>query len=135
MGENVGQSMKVIAYDGTCILCNKSLQWILKRDSKSLFKYTQLQGDWVRNTTLPLDPTIDSIAFFENNKVYYKSTAALKIASNLPFPYNLLRVFHLVPTPIRDWIYDYIAKNRYRWFGHNDQCMMPPKDWKSRFLP
>lgn len=135
MGENVSPSLKVIAYDGTCILCHRSLQWILKRDSRSVFKYTQLQGSWIANSSVKLDNSIDSIAFIENQTIYYKSTAALKIASYLPYPYKALSILKWFPVFLRDGIYDFIAKNRYKWFGKSDQCMLPPKNWKEQFLP
>ena len=87
-------------------------------------------------TILNIDTNkIDSIILYSNEHgISYKSTAALKIASKLGFPRNLLSVFLIIPGIIRNWVYDYIAKNRYKWYGKKEECMIPTPDLKSKFL-
>ena len=79
---------------------------------------------------------IDSILLYnpEKDTIIYKSTAALKVALNLGFPNNLLSVFLIVPSFIRNWVYDFIAKNRYKWFGKKEACMIPTPELRSKFL-
>ncbi|GGJ40199.1 hypothetical protein GCM10008938_27820 [Deinococcus roseus] len=87
-----------------------------------------LQQHW-EGANLP-----DSIILIDQGRVYAQSDAALHIAAHLKWPYALLGMFRIVPRPIRDAVYDWIARNRYRWFGKQDQCMLPRPEWKSRFL-
>jgi predicted DCC family thiol-disulfide oxidoreductase YuxK len=78
---------------------------------------------------------IDSILLYTPEKgIDYKSTAALKIAQQLGFPQNLMSVFFIIPAFIRNWVYDYIAKNRYKWYGKKDACMIPTPELKSKFF-
>ena len=79
---------------------------------------------------------IDSIILYnpETSSIHYKSSAALKVASNLGFPSNILSVFFIIPGFVRNWVYDFIAKNRYKWYGKQDACMMPTPELKSKFL-
>lgn len=78
--------------------------------------------------------TFDSMLYLEDGKVYLKSTAALKIASQLSFPWKLLQIFYLIPRPIRDWFYEQVAKNRYQWFGRQEMCLVPTDEIKDRFI-
>jgi predicted DCC family thiol-disulfide oxidoreductase YuxK len=127
---------KVILFDGVCNLCNHSVQFIIKRDKEGKFQFTSLQGETGLRLRekYKLNDKIDSIVLIENNRYFTESTAALKIAKHLDGFWKCLYILWIVPRPIRNFIYRYIAKNRYKWFGKNDACMLPTKEIKERFL-
>lgn len=128
---------KIVLFDGVCNLCDNSVKFIIQRDRKAVFKMASLQSEIGQNlqTHFGQDPTqVNSVMFIENGKLYTKSTAALRIAKHLDGAWKLFIVFMIIPTPIRDIVYDFIARNRYRWFGKHDACMIPDKSIKSRFL-
>ena len=114
--------MKVVLFDGVCNLCESSVQFIIARDTKSVFKFA------------PLGEASDSIVLMDADKIYRRSTAALRIAKELKAPYNLLYACIIVPRPLRDAVYNFIAKNRYKWFGQKTECWLPTPDLKARFL-
>jgi len=127
----------VILFDGVCNLCNSSVNFIIDRDKKKLFRFASLQSDAGKELLKKYgsdSENLDSVVIVTNDKLYKKSSAALKIASMLPAPYPLISVFRIIPIYMRDKIYDYIAANRYKWFGKKDSCRMPDADLKSRFL-
>lgn len=131
------QDKSLILFDGVCNLCNSSVQFIIKRDKKKHFLFSSLQSDagqqiLLQNNRENLD--YESILLLENNTVYDKSTAVLKITRKLSGAYPLFYGFIIVPKCIRDSIYSLIARNRYKWFGRKDACMVPTKDLKMRFL-
>jgi predicted DCC family thiol-disulfide oxidoreductase YuxK len=127
----------IIFFDSVCNLCNTTVQFIIKHDKNNHFYFAPLQGKTAReligkykkDSLLP-----DSIALVTKGRTYWKSTAVLKIASKLSFPRNLATVFLIVPAFIRNWIYDFIAKNRYKWYGKKDSCMLPTPKLKEKFL-
>jgi len=127
----------IILFDGVCNLCNTSVQFILKRDRRSRFRFASLQGPagqaLLQRSGLPADH-LDSFVLVENNKVYTRSSAALRVISRLGGGYTLFYVFWIIPRPIRDGIYDWVARHRYRWFGKEDSCWLPRPEWKERFL-
>lgn len=128
----------MILFDGVCNLCNASVQYIIKHDKNDVFRFTALQSDVgqevIKQFNIDTKKT-DSILLYSKVKgISHKSTAALKIASQLGFPQNLMVVFLIVPTFIRNWVYDYIAKNRYQWYGKKEACMIPTPELKSKFL-
>lgn len=129
---------QLILFDGVCNLCDASVQYIIKHDRQDSFRYTALQsevGQKIREQFHINAEKTDSILLYSEEKgIYYKSTAALKIASKLGFPRNLLSVFLIIPPFIRNWVYDFIAKNRYKWYGKKDDCMIPTPELKSKFL-
>ncbi|HMB62701.1 MAG TPA: DUF393 domain-containing protein [Eudoraea sp.] len=132
------ENKKIILFDGVCNLCNRSVQYIIKRDKKDVFRFAPLQseiGEKLINER-KIDPSkVDSIVLIEPNIAYYiKSSAALKIGSSFGGGYHLLVIFQWVPRVIRDWIYDLIASRRYRWFGKREACMVPSSGIKARFL-
>ncbi len=134
---NKTESQKIILFDGVCNLCNGAVTFIIKRDPKSTFKFAALQSDIGQVLTAEhgIDTSkTDSIILVDNKKVYIKSTAALRIAKNLNGGYPLLYGFIIIPTVVRNWVYDWIAKNRYKWFGQKESCMIPTPELKSRFL-
>ena len=127
----------IILFDGLCYLCNSSVHFIMIRDSKKIFKFSALQSQWAQAFLKQLsfeEPKTDSILYVTENSVYTKSTAALNICRNLRGAWPLLYALMLIPKPLRDSIYDWIAKNRYRWFGKRTECMIPDQEFKSRFL-
>ena len=129
----------LILFDGVCNICNSSVNFILKRDTKNTFLYTSLQSDVAKKLLLQYRIKIiknnwDSVLLIQHNKVFDKSTAVLLILKNLSFPYNLSIVFMVIPKFIRDFFYDRIAKNRYRWFGKKETCMVPTKENLNKFL-
>ncbi|WP_344788497.1 thiol-disulfide oxidoreductase DCC family protein [Postechiella marina] len=132
------KNKQLILFDGVCNLCNTSVQYVIKHDKKDCFMFAPLQSNIGKQLikTYNIDPKkTDSILLFIPEKgIVSKSTAALKIASKLGFPTNILSVFFIVPPFIRNWVYSYIAKNRYKWYGKKEACMIPTPKLKSKFL-
>ncbi|QII70501.1 DUF393 domain-containing protein [Apibacter sp. B3706] len=128
----------IVLFDGVCNLCNSTVQFIIKRDTHNQFKFSSLQSEYGQNFLKErnLDSSdFKSIILYEPEVAYYtKSTAALKIAQNLGFPYSLLSVFLLIPSFIRDWIYSLVSKYRYHLFGKKDSCMVPTPENKRKFI-
>lgn len=128
---------KVILFDGVCNLCNGAITFIIKRDKKDVFRYAPLQSEIGKKLAAKHDidlQKVDSIILITNNKAVSKSTAALRIAQQLSGAWPLFMVFLIVPTFIRNGVYDFIARNRYKWFGKKDACMIPTPELKSKFL-
>jgi len=127
----------VILFDGVCNLCNGSVQFVLKRDSKGYFKFASLQSDagqeLLKKYNLPTEG-FNSFVLIENDKAYLKSSGALRVARRLNGAWPLLYGFMIVPAFIRNFFYNSLAKNRYRWFGKKEACMLPLPEWKERFL-
>jgi len=129
---------KIILFDGICNLCNSAIQFVIKRDKKNLYKFATLQSDTAKALLQErgIDTSkIDSIILIDPNTAYYtKSSAALEIGKTFGGGWRLIGVFEWVPGPVRDWVYDLIAKNRYRWFGKQNECMVPTPELKAKFL-
>ncbi|WHY88761.1 thiol-disulfide oxidoreductase DCC family protein [Neobacillus novalis] len=127
---------RIILFDGVCNLCNSSVQFILKRDPNSTFKFASLQGETGQALLKKygLNTDSNSFVFIENEKIHLKSTAALRVCRKLTGAWRLLAALLIIPGFIRDPFYGIIAKNRYRWFGKKDSCMLPKPEWKNRFL-
>lgn len=127
----------IVLFDGVCNLCNASVQFIIKRDKKDFFRFASLQSDTgaalLKSAGLPAG-YLTSILYIENGRHYKESTAALKIAKNLPGAWPLLYVFIVIPAFIRNFFYRIIAANRYRWFGQKNECMIPSPDLKQKFI-
>lgn len=127
----------VILFDGVCNLCNASVQFVIRRDPRSIFRFASLQSPvahaLLRQHGLPVDE-LASIVLVDDDRCYVKSDAALRIARALRWPWPLLGVFTLVPRTVRDRVYEYIARNRYRWFGKQDACSRPAPGMAHRFL-
>ena len=137
MINNVIDTNPILLFDGYCNLCNSSVQFVLKHEKKPDLYFISLQSD--KGIELlkqyhinPLE--IDSLILIQNKIVYSKSSAALRLAPYLKGLYPLLYALLIIPPFIRNTIYDYIARNRYKWFGKSDSCMMPYKDLAKRFL-
>lgn len=135
---NLDKNQKLILFDGVCNLCNASVQYVIKHDKNDVFRYTALQSEVgqaiIKTFNIDTSKTDSILLYSPENTISYKSTAALKIASKLGFPRNLMAFFLIVPAFIRNWVYDYIARNRYKWYGKRDECMIPTPELKSKFL-
>ena len=134
---NNSKGKSIILFDGVCNLCNSSVNFIIKHDKKTQFAFTSLQSDVAKEILLQFKIkklNLDTIVLIDNGEIYEKSTAVLKILKHLNGGYKLLYAFMIFPKFIRDWVYSCIAKNRYKWFGKKDNCMIPTLEIKSRFL-
>jgi predicted DCC family thiol-disulfide oxidoreductase YuxK len=128
---------RVVLFDGDCNFCDASVQFIIKRDPAAHFLFTSLQSEkgmeLKKKHAIPEDD--DSFVLIENGKAFTKSSAALRIAKKLDGLWHLLFLFILVPRKIRDGVYNYVAKNRYKWFGKKeDACMLPSPEQRKRFI-
>ncbi len=127
----------IILFDGVCNLCNTSVQFIIKRDKKGIFQFAPLQSDFARQALENIQTSglkTESVIYISGNKLYSRSSAALRIAKKLNTPWPVLYFFIIIPPFIRNWFYDLIARNRYKWFGKKESCMIPSPELKSRFL-
>ncbi|MCJ0743918.1 thiol-disulfide oxidoreductase DCC family protein [Pedobacter montanisoli] len=128
----------VVFFDGECNLCNRSVQFIIKRDRKDCFSFASLQGETAKGMLADLglsNGTNQSIILWENGRLYRQSDAALRIVKRLNGFWSLLYGFIIIPAFIRNPIYNYIARNRYKWFGKADHCLIPAPELKHKFLP
>ena len=135
---NIPEQKQLVLFDGICNLCNSSVQYVIKHDKNNIFMFTALQSmvgqQIIKEYNIDKTKT-DSILLFSGEKgISNKSTATLKIASKLGFPINLISIFLIIPAFIRNWVYDFIAKNRYKWYGKKESCMIPTPELKSKFL-
>lgn len=128
---------KIVLFDGVCNLCNSSVQFIIKRDKKKQFRFASLQGNYgqafLKKYNLPAD-NFNSFILLEDDKVYTRSTGALRMLKHLGGGWNMFYGFIILPKFIRDGVYNWVARNRYKWFGKRDECMIPTRDLKERFL-
>jgi predicted DCC family thiol-disulfide oxidoreductase YuxK len=135
---NIPNDKHIILFDGVCNFCNSSVRFVMKRDKKDLYRYASLQSDLGRQMTEErgIDTSeIDSTILIIPDQAYYiKSDAALQISKNLSGLYPLLNVFSIIPTSIRDFFYDIVARNRYKWFGKKEECQIPTPEERSKFL-
>ncbi|MCH1625372.1 thiol-disulfide oxidoreductase DCC family protein [Ferdinandcohnia quinoae] len=127
---------RIILFDGICNFCNSSVQFIIKRDSNENYQFASLQGEVGKDLLKKhgLKGDLSSVILIEGDRAYIKSNAALRICRNLSGLYPFLSIFLIIPSPIRDIFYDVIAKNRYKWFGKKESCMIPPAEVRGRFL-
>ncbi|ASN04928.1 thiol-disulfide oxidoreductase DCC family protein [Virgibacillus necropolis] len=127
---------KIVLFDGVCNFCDWSVQFIIKRDPKGHYKFASLQSNIgkmiAREHHIPSD--IDSFILVDNRKCYYKSTAALRVCKKLKGTWKMVYFFIIIPKPIRDFFYEVLAKNRYKWFGKKDSCMIPSPEMRNRFI-
>ncbi len=131
------QDKKIIVFDGVCNLCNHWVQFVIARDIKDQFRFVALQSDLGKQIIdhLKVNKSLDSIILYEPGVAYfYKSEAVLEICNTLGGWLVLVNVFNVIPQSLQDKLYDYVANNRYRWYGKNEQCMVPTPKIKSKFL-
>lgn len=128
---------KIILFDGVCNFCNSSVNFVLKRDKNSLFKFAPIQSEFAQNLLSDADKPFnqfDSFILVDNGKLYTKTTAALRVCKSLSGLWPLLYGFIIVPPFLRDLLYNLLAKYRYQWFGKADNCMIPTAEIKAKFL-
>ena len=127
----------IVLFDGVCNLCNGAVQFIIRHDKKNIFMFASLQSEVGRKIleqyNFPLDE-FNSFILIENNKAYTRSTGALRVAKKLNGLWPLLYGFIIIPKLLRDGIYNWVGRNRYKWFGKKDACMIPTPELKTKFL-
>lgn len=136
--EGLPQNKKIVLFDGFCNLCDSSVQFIIRHDKNDVFRFLPLQSELgqqvIRHIGIDTAKT-DSIILYEPGISYhYKADAAITIAKTIGGIYSLLGLFSWLPKPITNAVYDYVAKNRYKWYGKKEQCMLPSPEIKAKFL-
>jgi predicted DCC family thiol-disulfide oxidoreductase YuxK len=130
-------SHPIILFDGVCNYCNAMVNFLIRRDKKKIFRFAALQSEAAQKILgqyhLPQN-NFDSFILVENDKIYKRSDAALRLYNKLPWYWKWTQLFWIFPKFIRDGVYNVIARNRYKWFGKKDQCMVPTPEVKERFL-
>lgn len=127
----------VIFFDGVCNYCNALINFVIRQDKKKIFLFATLQSEagqkiLTENKLPAIDP--DTFLLLENGKLYSRSTAALRISNKLPWYWKWTQLFWIFPKFIRDGVYNLIARNRYKWFGKKEECMIPAPEIRERFL-
>ncbi len=126
-----------ILFDGVCNLCNSSVQFIIKRDKKKLFRFASLQGKFgqevLRKNNFSTE-SLNTLILMEDEKIFTRSTGVLRMMKHLGAGWSLLYGFIIFPKFIRDAVYNWVSKNRYKWFGKKDECWLPTPALKERFL-
>lgn len=137
-GLDIPKNKKIVLFDGVCNLCNDSVVKIIKQDKKDIFRFASLQSDLGEHLVqyLGIDTaSTDSIVLYEPDEAYYiKSEAALRILKEFSGLWKLFQVFTVLPSKFNDFFYAIIARNRYKWFGKKESCMIPTPELKSKFL-
>jgi predicted DCC family thiol-disulfide oxidoreductase YuxK len=135
---NLPENKKIILFDGICNLCNASVRFMIKYDTNDIFRFVALQSDLGKEIVNHIGITnqnIDSVVLYEPGiAYYYKSDAVLQIAKNLGVFFYFGSIFRFLPTCFRNLLYDYIAKNRYKWFGKQEDCIVLTTELKTKFL-
>ncbi len=132
------KNKKIILFDGVCNLCDSSVQFMIKHDKKDVFRFVPLQSDLglsiLNHIGIDSSKTDSMILYLPKIAYYYKAEAALKIAKELSGIYYYISLLSIFPKGIANLVYDYIAKNRYKWYGKKESCMIPTPELKSKFL-
>ncbi len=126
----------IVLFDGVCNFCNGAVNFIIRHDDTGRFKFAPLQSEIGERLKREhsIAPDTDSLVLVEDGQAYTHSTGALRIAKGLGGIWKLAYAFIIVPEPVRDWFYNTFAKNRYRWFGKKDVCMIPTPEIRARFV-
>lgn len=134
---NIPAEPPVLLFDGVCNLCNAAVQWVLLRDRRGLFRFAALQSEvgkrLLREHGMDTE-NIDTVVLVQEREVFLRSDAALEIAWKVGGFWRIFYIFKIVPRFLRDVVYDFVARNRYRWFGRQAACMLPRPEWSGRFL-
>lgn len=134
---DVGPTDCVVLFDGVCNLCNGWVRFLIARDRQARLRLASVQSEAgqaiLAACGLPTDQ-FDTMLFLEKGRAYVKSTAFLRVVRYFPWPWPLLSAGRIVPRPVRDWLYDRVALNRYALFGRQEVCMVPTPDLRQRFL-
>lgn len=130
------QENPIVLFDGVCNYCNTMVNFAIRNDKKAILKFAPLQSETGKRIReeYKIAPGIDSVILIDNGRVYTYSDAAFRIAKHLPWPAKALYGFIIIPKFIRQPFYKWIARNRYKWFGKKEECMVPTSDVKARFL-
>lgn len=135
---NLPQNKKIILFDGVCNLCDAMLQFVIRHDKKDVFRFVALQSNLGQEIIKYIgiqNKNIDSVILYVPGVAYYyKSNAALEIAKELGGFFHFGTLFKIIPTPLRNILYDYIANNRYSWYGKKSSCLIPKPELKAKFL-
>lgn len=136
--ENLPQDKKIILFDGVCNLCDATVQFIIKHDKNDIFRFVALQSDLgqeiVKHIGLDISKTDSIILYQPGHAYYYKAEAAFKIARELNSIYSFISIFTILPKWLSNKGYDYIARNRYKWYGKKNECMIPTPEMQAKFL-
>ena len=136
--KNLPPYKKIILFDGVCNLCDSAVQFVIQHDKKDVFRFVALQSELGQEILkhIGINPkNIDSIILYEPGVAYYyKSQAALEIAKSLGGFFHFGTIFRIIPTGISNKLYDYIAKNRYKWYGKKESCILPTTALQEKFL-
>lgn len=125
----------IVLFDGVCNLCNGSVRFIIRRDLRRRLRFAPLQSETARRLLAGAPADLpDSLVLVERGRVWTRSSAVLRIAKGLRWPWPLAYALVAIPRPLRDWLYTRVARNRYRWFGRRDDCMVPTPELRARFL-
>lgn len=133
-------AVALILFDGVCNLCNATVRWVIAHDPHGRFQFGSLQSDISKRVLENTYPAVDvktlpdSIVLVDAKGVHTRSSAAIRIARGVGFPYSMLGIGVVLPRPVRDALYGFVARNRYRWFGRKDHCMVPTPELASRFI-
>ena len=133
----MGTNESIILFDGVCNLCNRSVQFIIRRDKNNMFRFAAIQSKAGQSLLkrFQLSPDdINSFLLIEGQRIYTRSTAALRVFRKLGGIWTFMYAFMLFPGFIRDAVYNWVARNRYKWYGKRDACMIPTADLKNKFL-
>lgn len=124
--------MRILFFDDSCVLCNKTALWLLKNHISEDILFVSLSGKTAQKS-LNLDKQTDSIVFLDEQAVFLKSEAVLELIKHFP-GWKWLRILRILPLSWRDYIYDWVARNRYRWFGRLQSCELPAGEYRSRYI-
>jgi len=134
---DVNENPSIVLFDGHCTFCHGSVVFIIRRDRRQRYKFASLQSDYGRDVLHRAGVTLenfDTMLLLEDGEVYDRSTAALRIARHLDGLWPVCYVFIIIPRPVRDLVYNWIARNRYEWFGRTEACLLPTPDLRDRFV-
>lgn len=136
--QDLPSEKKIILFDGVCNLCEASIVYVIKHDKKDIFRFVALQSDLGQRIVKHIGINtnhLESVVLYEPGiSYYYKSSAVLEIAKGLSGIFTWATLFQILPTVLRDYVYDYVAKNRYKWYGKKEACLVPTPELLAKFL-
>ena len=131
------KASKIVLFDGVCNFCNSSVNFIIDKDNHDVFRFASLQSDYgqkyLNDFNLPTD-SFSTLILISNGKYFTRSSAALRIAKELSFPFNLSFAFIVIPPFIRNVFYNIVARYRYKWFGKKEVCRIPSAKERAKFI-
>lgn len=131
------QNFPVLLFDGVCNLCNASVQWVLLHDNAGVFRFAALQSEAGQALLAQFGlerERFDTVVLVDSERIFTRSDAALEVVRRLGLPWSALAVLRWVPRGLRNMVYNWVARHRYRWFGRQEACLLPRPEWKKRFL-